>query len=186
MNPERVTAILCSVKGVDMIRAGKATGERFTAAEAAMACSLYVTGTGRVVRLERPAELAFRYRWGRDDSVRGELKGYLLQEAVDLKAVEQWPATVARLDKATGELAQAKFLEDLVDLVLLDEHHWWFLDQAIVMEGEPIPLRVVVMRVRPRVWERQLSRLYSALQQFLNIWCGDAHGHIARKLRDAG
>jgi hypothetical protein len=177
MNPERVMSMLCQAKGVDMRGVSRATGERWTTDDAAMACSAYVDRRGNRVVLSEPAMFAARFRWAIDMSVKSTLWSYLFQEAIDLRDQEGWPKTIKRLDMATGKFNEERYLEDLVELALLEEHRWFLIKQADLYHQ--------LMRVQPFFWSRKLSRRYEGIRLFLHRWCGDAYGHVARKLRYA-
>lgn len=177
MTPERLIATFCAAHGGDFKSMSRATGERFTAADAAMACSAYVNPRGSIVRLTRAAEYAFRYRWAGDHSCAAGLRECLLDSARSLHRREQWPKKIPRLNPDSGAMEAQPYLEDLVELAMLEEQCWWLLKKH--------GLWYVVMRVQPFVWRRTLSGRYEALRDRLDNWCSDARYHIRRKLRHA-
>jgi len=173
MNPERAIAS-CSPRSNSLEPGVSTTGARWSPADAALACSRYIDG-GRIYELHNVCMYAFRYRWARDESVRPSLRASLMIEAVDMRSQEGWPKTVRRLDLVTGQWAERKYVEDLVDLALLEEHSGWILRK--------LDLWGACVGVYPTVWKRVLSPRYEAIRQVLEVWCGTARSHVARRLR---
>jgi len=173
VTPERAIAS-CSTRSNSLEPGVSTTGARWTPADAALACSRYIDD-GRIYELHNVCMYAFRYRWARDDSVLGSLRSALLMEAIDLRFEEGWPKFIRRLDLNTGQWAEGKYVEDLVDLALLEEHNGWMLRK--------LDLWGACLGVYPNVWRRVLSPRYEAIRQVLEVWCGTARSHMSRRLR---
>src|SRR5687767_12083382 len=60
---------------------------------------------------------AFAWRWSHDQAQYSVLWASLLIAAAERALAERWPRRIC------GEL----YIEKLVDLALLEEHHWWLL-----------------------------------------------------------
>lgn len=175
MTPQRLI-LLCNAKGIDFRKVSEGTGERWSPDDAAMACASYVRD-GQTYYLDQCSEYAFRYRWAGDDSVRSAVWSYLFMTAMEIKAHEGWPDTIKRMDHKTKQFKESKYLSDLVDLAVIEEHHWWVLGS--------LNLWSTWMGVYPAVWTKILSKRYEAIRFYLDMWCGNAHSHIARRLRVA-
>lgn len=173
MHLEHITSLL-SFGAADMRMVSRATGERWTQADAARLLGPYRNSSGRVVMLGERDTLAFRFRYLRDDSVRHDLKAFLLIEAIDVAERERWPETIKRMDPESETWPDERYIEDLVDLALLEEHHLWKISHANLWH--------IYMRVEPIFWFRALSRKYEAIRYFVELWCGTATSHIRRNI----
>lgn len=175
MTPEMLIATFCEAHSIDLRSLTPGTGDKWTADDAAIACSAYLDRRGRVRRLSRAAESAFRYRWAGDYSTVITLRRSLLAAAHRMQRRESWPKTVPRLNVKIGKIEPEPYIADLVDLAITEERYWWFLKKHGLWH--------VYMRVQPFVWRRTLSGPYEELRRLLDEWCGDARYHIRRKLR---
>jgi hypothetical protein len=175
MTPERLIATFCEAHGVDFQAVTLATGEKWSASDAAIACSAYLDRHGRPVRLPRSSESAFRFRWAGDYSSTHTLRDCLISAARRMQRREHWPKQIPRLNPVTQKMEQADYIDDLVDLAILEDQYWWILRKHGLWH--------IYMRVQPFVWTRTLCSKYEAIRQRLDDWCGDARYHIRRKLR---
>jgi hypothetical protein len=175
MTPERLIATFCEAHGIDPQGVSLATGEKWSASDAAIACSAYLDRHGRPVRLSRSAESAFRFRWAGDRSSVVALRECAIDAARTMQKREHWPKKVPRLNPMKQKMEPEDYIDDLVDLAILEEQYWWLLRQHGVWH--------IYMRVQPFVWRRTLCSKYEAIRQRMDDWCADARYHIRRKLR---
>lgn len=159
MTPERLISLISpsTLDPQNLILGGV---PEWTAADAAIATA----------GLQRHHAAAFRYRWGRDETVRSVLWGALMSESSKMAVKESWPSECLRLDGA-----RRVFHKELVDMALLEEHYGFFMRSV---RAQP-----ALMEVNNRIWAKVLSPKYEAIRYCLDDWCERAHTHMKRKMR---
>lgn len=115
--------------------------------------------------LTREQMAAFWWRYARDVGVYNLLWRSLYGEAVGLQRREGW---AKRVDGRC-------YLAELVTLVIAEEQ---LSDVDRQRLRDKLPLRWP-----EGVWEAKLARRYAKLGAVLDRWCGEAHRHMARRMR---
>ena len=111
------------------------------------------------------------YALAGDDTVRGTVKHWLMEELLKAREALHWAGKVERI---TGE--RSRFSEELVELFLSEER------RPQIIRDVPI-LRAIWMRVEPGVWQRSLSHQYAYLSGVFREALVEAEYRIRRKLR---